>query len=180
MFPLNVSDQVSHPYKQEAKLQLIIIVVKNYFSPLLRAFRDFVYFPTSPYLFQSLTCSIVFYLPTPCSLIASFFSSFLISTMQFVSPQCSDRTLAHNRGSTRRGSWHSENTSFLCENGTLLFNKSTTCVLITTIIHFNLLQPPCYVMHQQFNVQQFYILPTLYLCVSYLSQNKQRLVPLTA
>jgi hypothetical protein len=33
-------------------------------------------------------------------------------------------------------------------------------------------------MHQQFNIQQLYVLPTLYLCVLYLSQNKQRLVPL--
>jgi hypothetical protein len=37
-----------------------------------------------------------------------------------------------------------------------------------------------YVMHQQFNIQQLYALPTLYLCVLYLSGNKQRLVPLTA
>ena len=37
-----------------------------------------------------------------------------------------------------------------------------------------------YVMHQQFNIQQLYTLPTLYLCVFYLSENKQRLVPLTA
>ena len=35
-------------------------------------------------------------------------------------------------------------------------------------------------MHQQFNIQQLYVLPTLYLCVLYLSENKQRLVPLTA
>ena len=32
-------------------------------------------------------------------------------------------------------------------------------------------------MQQQFNVQQLYALPTLYLCVLYLSENKQRLVP---
>ena len=44
----------------------------------------------------------------------------------------------------------------------------------------NRLQLTCYVMHQQFNIQQLYALPTLYLCVLYLSQNKQRLVPLTA
>ena len=36
------------------------------------------------------------------------------------------------------------------------------------------------VMHHQFNIQQLYALPTLYLCVLYLSENKQRLVPLTA
>ena len=44
----------------------------------------------------------------------------------------------------------------------------------------NLLQPTGYVMHYQFNIQQLYALPTLYLCVLYLSENKQRLVPLTA
>jgi len=42
------------------------------------------------------------------------------------------------------------------------------------------LKPTGYVMHQQFNIQQMYALPTLYLCVLYLSENKQRLVPLTA
>jgi len=45
---------------------------------------------------------------------------------------------------------------------------------------FNLLQATGYVMHQQFNIQQLYALPTLYLRVLYLSENKQRLVPLTA
>ena len=45
---------------------------------------------------------------------------------------------------------------------------------------FNHLQPTGYVMRQQFNIQQLYALPTLYLCVLYLSENKQRLVPLTA
>ena len=44
----------------------------------------------------------------------------------------------------------------------------------------NLLKPTDYVMYQQFNIQQLYPLPTPYLCVLYLSQNKQRLVPLTA
>jgi hypothetical protein len=44
----------------------------------------------------------------------------------------------------------------------------------------NLLNRTGHVMHQQFNIQQLYVLPTLYLCVLYLSENKQRLVPLTA
>ena len=44
----------------------------------------------------------------------------------------------------------------------------------------NLLKPTGHVEHQQFNIQQWYALLTLYLCVLYLSQNKQRLVPLTA
>ena len=43
----------------------------------------------------------------------------------------------------------------------------------------NLLKPTGHVMHQQFNIQQLYVLPTLYLCVLYLSESKQRLVPLT-
>jgi len=34
---------------------------------------------------------------------------------------------------------------------------------------FNCLKPTGYVMHQQFNIQQLYALPTLYLCVLYLS-----------
>ena len=46
---------------------------------------------------------------------------------------------------------------------------------ITVRTEFNFLEPTGYVMHQQFNIQQLYALPTLYLC-----QNKQRLVPLTA
>ena len=44
----------------------------------------------------------------------------------------------------------------------------------------NLLKATCYVMHHQFNIQKLYALPTQYLCVLYLSENKQRLVPLTA
>ena len=44
----------------------------------------------------------------------------------------------------------------------------------------NPLKPTGHVMHQQFNIQQLYALPTLYLCVLCLSENKQRLVPLTA
>ena len=44
----------------------------------------------------------------------------------------------------------------------------------------NPLKPTGHVMHQQFNIQQLYVLPTPYLCVLYLSENKQRLVLLTA
>ena len=46
--------------------------------------------------------------------------------------------------------------------------------------YVNLLKPTGHVMHQQFNIRQLYVLPTLYLCVLYLSENKQWLVPLTA
>jgi hypothetical protein len=47
-------------------------------------------------------------------------------------------------------------------------------------IKFDLLNHTGHVMYHQFNIQQQYVLPTLYLCVLYLSENKQRLVPLTA
>jgi len=46
--------------------------------------------------------------------------------------------------------------------------------------NIKLLKPTGHVMHHQFNIQQLYALPTLYLCVLYLSENKQILVPLTA
>ena len=52
--------------------------------------------------------------------------------------------------------------------------------IVTNKCTFNHLKPTGYVMRQQFNIQQLYALPTLYLCVLYLSENKQRLVPLTA
>ena len=42
------------------------------------------------------------------------------------------------------------------------------------------LKPSGHYMYDQFNIQQLYALPTLYLCVFYLSENKQRPVPLTA
>jgi len=45
---------------------------------------------------------------------------------------------------------------------------------------FNLLKPTGHVMHHQFNIQQMYALSTRCLCVLYLSENKQRLVPLTS
>ena len=60
-------------------------------------------------------------------------------------------------------------------------NRSLLCIdLIYLFIQINLLKPTGYVMHHQLNIQQLYVLPTLYLCVLYLSENKQRLVPLTA
>ena len=56
-------------------------------------------------------------------------------------------------------------------------SESLTCNNITD---FNLLKPTSHVMHQHFNIQQLYVLPTLYLYVLYLSENKQQFVPLTA
>ena len=65
-------------------------------------------------------------------------------------------------------------------NCLVLYNWGRMCLLRGTYCVFNLLKPTGHVMHQQFNIQQLYVLPTLYLCVLYLSENKQRLVPLTA
>jgi hypothetical protein len=48
------------------------------------------------------------------------------------------------------------------------------------VVIFNLLKSTGHVMHHQFNIQELYALPTLYLYVLYLSENKQQLVPLTA
>ena len=53
-------------------------------------------------------------------------------------------------------------------------------IISTSTLRIILLKPTGHVMHQQFNIQQLYVLPTLYLCVLYLSENKQRLVTLTA
>ena len=57
---------------------------------------------------------------------------------------------------------------------------NTRRVITTCANRLNLLKRTGHVMHHQFNIQQLYALPTLYLCVLYLFENKQRLVPLTA
>jgi hypothetical protein len=67
----------------------------------------------------------------------------------------------------------------IMEPPTALLNSNCTRIICCEY-YFNLLKPTGYVMHQQFNIQQLYALPTLYLCVLYLSEKKQRLVPLTA
>jgi len=56
---------------------------------------------------------------------------------------------------------------------------SPMVIMCTSRLDLNLFKPTGYVMYQQFNIQQLYTLPTLYLRVLYLSENKQRLVPLT-
>jgi hypothetical protein len=62
-----------------------------------------------------------------------------------------------------------------------LINFIGSCdIICATMQQINLLKPIGHVMYQQFNIQQLYALPTLYLFVLYLSENKQRLVPLTA
>ena len=62
-------------------------------------------------------------------------------------------------------------------NDIVVIHQSNEKLYLTV---FNLLKPTGHVMLQQFNIQQLYVLPALYLCILYLSENKQRLVPLTA
>ena len=64
----------------------------------------------------------------------------------------------------------------LCAASMLVITCHMKCIQFKIL---NLLKPTDHVMHQQFNIQQLYVLPTLNLCVLYLSENKQRLVPLT-
>jgi len=51
----------------------------------------------------------------------------------------------------------------------MLYGESTT---MRHLQCFTPLKPTGHVMHQQFNIQQLYALPTSYLCVLYLSENK--------
>ena len=66
------------------------------------------------------------------------------------------------------------------------YNRDGKCLqrgtdwVLNRVVCASSLNPTGHVMHHQFNIQQLYALPTLYLCVLYLSENKQRLVPLTA
>jgi hypothetical protein len=58
--------------------------------------------------------------------------------------------------------------------------KHVNCGQNIQLLNVKLWKPTGYVTHQQFNIQQLYVLCTLHLCVLCLSENKQRLVPLTA
>jgi hypothetical protein len=72
----------------------------------------------------------------------------------------------------------SEQNSFANHSGS--HTNHINAIYLQNTEFINLLKPTGYVMHQQFNIQQLYAQPTLYLCVLYLSENKQRLVPLTS
>jgi hypothetical protein len=61
----------------------------------------------------------------------------------------------------------------------LLSECDENSVSVTTgNFSFNLLKPTGYAMHQQCTNSRMFDLSTLYLCVVYLPENKQRLVPL--
>ena len=94
---------------------------------------------------------------------------------------------------TLRAIWLCHKTYFYGVNSNTALSPVNDCVLceiqtqflytkkiIISLHWINLFNPTCHVMHQPSNIQQFYVLPTLYLCVLYLSKNKQRIVPLTA
>jgi hypothetical protein len=49
--------------------------------------------------------------------------------------------------------------------------------ILLMALSLNILKPTGYVMQYQFNIQEFYILPTLCLGFMYLSQNKHRFKP---
>jgi hypothetical protein len=76
--------------------------------------------------------------------------------------------------------WKFEDISDECKGYSLCSWEAFSQKYIETVAVIKLLKPTGYVMHQQFNIQQLYALPTLYLCVLYLSESKQRLVSLTA
>ena len=74
------------------------------------------------------------------------------------------------------GCSHYLNVSFKGKNLTPASRCCKPPPQLCAVCQINLLKPTGHVMHQQFNIQQLYVLPTLYLCVLYLSENKQQLV----
>ena len=78
--------------------------------------------------------------------------------------------------------WREEGTSgcWKLQSPSLACGSFSVCLRFLLLVIINLLKPTGWLMHQQFNIQQLYVLPTLYLCVLCLSESKQRLVPLTA
>jgi len=68
----------------------------------------------------------------------------------------------------------------------LLYVTYSGHYMYRTVVTICAVQWSVYVPHsghytyRQFNIQQLYVLPTLYLCVLFGSQNKQQLFPYTA
>ena len=76
--------------------------------------------------------------------------------------------------------WHLDFSNNFIEKKGVVIHILYFLSFITPLMHLNLLKPTGHVMHHQFNIQQLYAVPTLYLYVLYLSENRQWLVPLTA
>ena len=51
-----------------------------------------------------------------------------------------------------------------CETSQVLAKCWAGCANVYRLIALYVLKPTSYVMHQQFNVQQFRIMPALYIC----------------
>ena len=70
-------------------------------------------------------------------------------------------------------------------DGSSIRNEADGCVLSTlptpstAFLRFKCLKPSVYYMYHRFNIQQFYVLPTLYLCVLCGSEKRQRLFTYT-
>jgi hypothetical protein len=61
---------------------------------------------------------------------------------------------------------HTKHINTVCgQNTEFVSVKLVVRILTTGVWRINLLKPTGYVMHQQFNIQQLYALPTLCLCV---------------
>ena len=89
----------------------------------------------------------------------------------------SDALLMHVRDDTssRQDEW--TNTSpvqlhWCFNSGDISWCLCCFYVVVAGRLWVNLSKPTGHVMHQQFNIQQLYVLPTLYLYVLYLSENK--------
>ena len=117
----------------------------------------------------------VFNIPTTCS-------TFTFTHSNFASDYFPNNIKIYIEHQKTESSLGSTSYSFMCYLDGIcclnIYNYNSSGLLLSQFI--NLLEPTGHVMHQQFSIQQLYVLPPLYLCVLYLSENKQRLVPLTA
>jgi hypothetical protein len=59
----------------------------------------------------------------------------------------------------------------------LKFDTFINVTLNSRINSINILKPYSYLLHSRFNIQEKYFLPTLYLCVLFLSRYKQQCLP---
>jgi hypothetical protein len=72
-----------------------------------------------------------------------------------------NQTVQHNQHNKRQG-------SIICKHLTQPHSNVRSGIKVD----FNCLQPSDHYMYHQFNIQQLYVLPTVYLCVLYGPENK--------
>jgi len=85
--------------------------------------------------------------------------------------------LPHNTGNFYQIIWRRQQDTFKTPISVRMCFMTVCNGGLTALTFYSLLLACC---TNRFNIQDFYALPKLYLCVLYLSENKQRLVPLTA